>query len=1158
MRRHSLLIILLFCFTSVSAQHVFNEISMNMIQSLIADKNHDEADSVIDDYLSRPQNKDVSFYLNLMKCFNGYCKIQTYEDPSVIIPYSEYGKKAFDYIRENLNNNAHSWQCWPLFSMWAEIYNYLNDSIIVEVSNFSSIYYAKYKEHDLYSYYNVLINTYQYYCSRGEWDNAANVMRKYMDVANESKDTTVRKPIAAVYIGDAYLHSKEYQNAEFYYMQSYQLLKKKHLQNQLYCEMLSHLIIALSLSDQYTKALVYAREHRDVCKSLYGELSKEYANAQIMLSNAEMALGKVVDAMNDLEIAVNLFEKVSIDDDSRKQSLRFRLNIMKMYLNSSNTKIDVSASNIPLLEAYNETIKGNVIKAVSLYRDLIASLERGKGDNSIYCFAVQELSSILLKEGKYAEADKLMNHSLEYIKGTKYTSDEIRILYLTKGLVLHSIHNVKEALRWYNMARTTYTEEEKRTIGYGRLLSNIAFCLDPKTELDGMKKMVDEANNIYTTALGIYGSNNLDILQGLNNLGYIYAMMNDYNKGIEIFEYVIDNCVSKQTEMIKSLALFNLSVIYLCKNMHEKAETCLDQAYKLKNPMQYIISMDLYSLLIKCLKKDINVASYLNSFNSEVKNSIASVFGQFSELERDSYWVQYSRYLSLCNNYVAMNFKESLPTAMAFDNVLFTKSMLLNSEKFLESAVKNSNNKDAQNNYLSIKDLKKRLSGKEISADSISIIIDSISNLEKIIISSIPDFSSKLLAQFKTMEDVKCMLSDNEIALEFTLLPHIQFPIEKTTYHLGAFILSKDSTDPIIVELCPNNELENLFSKANATQQVTIDSLYNISDTRLFQMIWSKLLSFIPSGSTIYYSPSGSLNKINLSAISDGSKRLSEIYRMYEVSTTANIGIIKNNVFNIKSAVMYGDINYFEDIDQMAYNSSNYNYYSSGDFLATRSLSRGTWDLLPGTKVEITSIAALMSENGIHLTIYDQNKANEESFKSLDGKAPDIVHVSTHGFYYSSNDIISSNYFIGHISYTQKELSMFHSGLLFAGANNAWLGKPIPNGVEDGILTADEISRIDLSNNKLMVLSACETGLGDIDSIDGVFGLQRGLKRAGANTILMSLWKVPDEETTFLMTIFYKYLLDGKSAHDSLLLAQNELKEMGKSPYYWAGFILLD
>ena len=121
MRRYSLLIIFLFCFISVSAQDVFNEISMNMIQSLITDKNHDKADSVIDYHLSRPQKKDVSFYLNLMKCFNGYSKIRTYEDPSVIIPYSEYGKKAFDYIRENLNNNAHSWQCWPLFSMWAEI-----------------------------------------------------------------------------------------------------------------------------------------------------------------------------------------------------------------------------------------------------------------------------------------------------------------------------------------------------------------------------------------------------------------------------------------------------------------------------------------------------------------------------------------------------------------------------------------------------------------------------------------------------------------------------------------------------------------------------------------------------------------------------------------------------------------------------------------------------------------------------------------------------------------------------------------------------------------------------------------------------------------------------------------------------------------------------
>ena len=242
----------------------------------------------------------------------------------------------------------------------------------------------------------------------------------------------------------------------------------------------------------------------------------------------------------------------------------------------------------------------------------------------------------------------------------------------------------------------------------------------------------------------------------------------------------------------------------------------------------------------------------------------------------------------------------------------------------------------------------------------------------------------------------------------------------------------------------------------------------------------------------------------------------------------------------------------------MAENAKKYKYSSSGNLLATRSLDRNTWDLLPGTKDEITCIDDLMKSKDVNSHVISQNNASEESFKAMDGNAPDVIHIATHGFYLSQNDDITSSFFGNLNSYTQKDYSMFFSGLLFAGANNVWTGKELANGVEDGILTAEELSRIDLDGCRLVVLSACNTGLGDINNIDGVFGLQRGFKKAGISTILMSLWKVPDEETNILMQNFYQHYLSGKSARQSLRLAQEQLIEAGKSPYYWAGFIMLD
>ena len=242
----------------------------------------------------------------------------------------------------------------------------------------------------------------------------------------------------------------------------------------------------------------------------------------------------------------------------------------------------------------------------------------------------------------------------------------------------------------------------------------------------------------------------------------------------------------------------------------------------------------------------------------------------------------------------------------------------------------------------------------------------------------------------------------------------------------------------------------------------------------------------------------------------------------------------------------------------MTENAKVYQYVSSGNVLATRSLTRSTWDLLPSTKDEIMNISDLLSAKGIKTQTITQNSANEESFKSMSGNAPDIIHVASHGFYYQSIEDVTSSFFSRLNSYTQKDYSLLFGGLLFAGANNAWTGKEVTKDIEDGILTADEISRLDLEGNKLLVLSACDTGLGDIDNIDGVLGLQRGFKKAGAGTILMSLWKVPDEETNILMRSFYEHYISGESPNMSLRQAQDVLIQMGKSPYYWAGFVVLD
>lgn len=247
----------------------------------------------------------------------------------------------------------------------------------------------------------------------------------------------------------------------------------------------------------------------------------------------------------------------------------------------------------------------------------------------------------------------------------------------------------------------------------------------------------------------------------------------------------------------------------------------------------------------------------------------------------------------------------------------------------------------------------------------------------------------------------------------------------------------------------------------------------------------------------------------------------------------------------------------------MAEESSKYNLFSGEDIsttLASRSTNdRGRWGALPYTKNEIDSIYILLSNANVSTLTYQGQKGNEESFKSFDGNSPHIIHFATHGFVIDTQQKAEGNKFIENTTpLSQREGYLMWCGLLMAGSNNAWTGNFNLENVEDGILTADEISRLDLSNTKLVVLSACETARGKIDPVEGVLGLQRAFKKAGAQTIVMSLWKVPDESTSILMTQFYKNLMTGTERHQALKDAMNYVKTLYPDPYYWAGFIMLD
>ena len=176
----------------------------------------------------------------------------------------------------------------------------------------------------------------------------------------------------------------------------------------------------------------------------------------------------------------------------------------------------------------------------------------------------------------------------------------------------------------------------------------------------------------------------------------------------------------------------------------------------------------------------------------------------------------------------------------------------------------------------------------------------------------------------------------------------------------------------------------------------------------------------------------------------------------------------------------------------------------------------------------------------------------------MSGHSPQILHIATHGFFLPEPDKQGKEAGLNNENtYSLADNPLLRSGLILSGGNYAWSGKSPVEGVEDGIATAYEISQLNLSSTELVVLSACETALGDVKGSEGVFGLQRAFKMAGVKKLIVSLWQVPDKETAELMTAFYGYWLSGKKIEDAFSQAQTDMRKK-YAPYYWAAFVLIE
>jgi CHAT domain-containing protein len=379
-----------------------------------------------------------------------------------------------------------------------------------------------------------------------------------------------------------------------------------------------------------------------------------------------------------------------------------------------------------------------------------------------------------------------------------------------------------------------------------------------------------------------------------------------------------------------------------------------------------------------------------------------------------------------------------------------------------------------------------------------------------------------------------------------------------------------------MVPLFREGQLSSLLSVKTDRRSDYVNDLYAYADRGLVikaekqasleQLIREPLMKYIENENTLFIAPGGVLHRINLGAIPTSPERvLADDFRMVFLGSTRHLVTDPNNFTNEPpaEAMIFGGIRFDPDSTTLARSTDKPVSAVEGSKRTELDSARGnTWSYLSWTAKEANTIAGIMSDQGITTQSYLEDKASEEAFKEMAtiSHGNRILHLATHGFFYPDPTSSTTDNRDVAPAFKESDDPMIRSGLVLANGNYAWqYGRPLGSGMEDGILTALEISQLDLSNVELVVLSACETGLGDIQGNEGVYGLQRAFKIAGAKYLIMSLWQVPDRETMQFMTTFYRNWLEEKmTIPEAFRKTQLEMRDRFFNPYAWAGFVLVE
>lgn len=367
-------------------------------------------------------------------------------------------------------------------------------------------------------------------------------------------------------------------------------------------------------------------------------------------------------------------------------------------------------------------------------------------------------------------------------------------------------------------------------------------------------------------------------------------------------------------------------------------------------------------------------------------------------------------------------------------------------------------------------------------------------------------------------------LSNDEIVVDF-----FELPKSSGGSNYLAFVLKHGMSSPRLYNICSDNTLNSLLD----------DSCNFYNDTKVLTTIMSPLTDELKDITTIYFVPSGKLHEIALEYCKDtNGKMFCENYEVYRLTSSASLANRKQHReyhnFSIWGGIeLEADLPY-DDADADLEPYRNMLPYLEDSYLAAESITKE------------------LEEKGKTVNFLHNETATEQNFKALSGKDTDAFLIETHGIFTKECSITPKS---------GTDAPLDNHALALYGAAFTMDAGIVPQGQEDGLITKDEIAKLDLSNIDLAVISACKSGLGDI-KWDGVHGLMRGFKQAGVNSLVMTLDDVVDYVSGQLWIQFFRNLIAGQPKREALLNGIKYIRTMDDGAYshpkYWTPFILID